>query len=127
MGFIEKIKRQGGISNDRMIYFILTSSLFLGVLIFLTNGFNVPNIRNYGGDVVVIIFISHFLRLFKVSNIFSIVLALLIAVILEVYQLFTLNYNSELFIGNTFDIWDFFAYLIGASIVMLLDARLKVL
>jgi DNA integrity scanning protein DisA with diadenylate cyclase activity len=108
-------------------YLYLFSLLFLIELIialFIQDRF----VRPFLGDVLVVILLYFFIRIFIETEKFKIVLAVFIfACLIEMGQYFNLvsilNLQdiriARIVIGSTFDVMDLFAYFVGAVLLML--------
>ncbi|MBX2829544.1 MAG: DUF2809 domain-containing protein [Flavobacteriaceae bacterium] len=86
-------------------------------------------IRGFVGDVLVIPLLYALLRtLTKTSMIRALLLTLLIAVLVEIAQGFSLweslGIQSKILqtlLGSTFDPWDLIAYLLGAFVILIFE------
>ena len=108
-------------------YLFLTIILFfteLAIALFITD----TVIRPFGGDVLVVVLIYCFLRIFLSVNYWKIALGvLLFAFLIEILQYFKyvkllgLEHNRILSIamGDTFEWTDFLAYLTGFGLIIL--------
>ncbi len=100
------------------------TSLVLGLVIFFTYGFGYSDIRFYGGDIVVILFLYGLLSFTRLNTYVKLLLLLVLALAVEFSQLIfepePRNALEELTIGSTFDVVDIYMYLIGlfASFVL---------
>ncbi len=101
---------------------LLIASLILGLIIFhWGRGW----VRNYLGDIVVIIFLYSLLSLFTtISSKRKAIIVFIFAVTIELFQLLNfstgITYIDNLVFGSTFDLLDIVAYAIGAAIIILL-------
>lgn len=116
---------------DKTFFAISMITLSIGLLIFLLGeGF----IRNYIGDVVVVIFLYSLLSTFISAKIYYRAgLIISVATLIEIMQsavVFPANQLFEMTLGNNFDIYDLFAYVAGITIIvsyeiLLLDSQRK--
>lgn len=115
--------------NKKYFYwFMLLFSIEASIAYFLKDGF----IRHTFGDFIVVIMLYCFLKSFM--NLKPIVVGLLVFCIsfcveyLQYFQLIKIlglqdNKIANLVLGNTYNILDLLAYIIGISIVMLLESK----
>lgn len=92
--------------------------LMLGLVIFSTDGFGVPFIRNYAGDVVVVMFLFFLGQSFTSwSARTSIIVVAVLAMVVEILQVIISGGGSssvrDLTLGTTFDPWDLLMYAVG--------------
>ena len=109
-------------------YFIASIVLFLVELSIAILHFN-AFIRGFLGDVLVILLMYSFLKIFIKNHILKIaVLVLAFAYFVEVLQFFklaeTFNIKSKILlviVGSVFDLWDLVAYTLGFLIILLIE------
>ncbi|MDP2688303.1 MAG: DUF2809 domain-containing protein [Aequorivita sp.] len=109
-------------------YFIAFSTLFLVEFAIAYFHFN-PFIRGFLGDVLVILLLYSFLKIFIRNNILkTAVFVLGFAYFVELLQFFKLaekfNIQSEILltlIGSVFDFYDLVAYSIGFLLILLIE------
>jgi len=91
-------------------------------------------IRPYGGDILVVILIYYFLKLFiETKTIYLVVAVLLFAYLVEFGQYLRLvevlglqgNKVMRTIIGSSFSWWDIVCYTIGGAICYLIDRERK--
>jgi len=115
---------------NRFYFFIFLTIFFIEVCIayFLKTGF----IRHTFGDFLVIILLYCFLKSFiNVRPFILSLIALGIAFIIEFLQLFPFleilglheNHYAKLILGNTFQISDLVAYIVGALTIILIENK----
>lgn len=88
-----------------------------------------PFIRGFLGDVLVVLLLYSFLKIFIQNNNLKIAVSVLaFAYFVELLQLFglaeKLNINSEIMLvilGSVFDFWDLAAYTIGFFLILLIE------
>lgn len=105
--------------------FILLLALEIGIAVFNFH----PVIRGFVGDLLVILLIYSFLKIFLKTNSIKIALYVLgFAFFIEVLQLFKLVELFEIqskilrtVIGSVFDWWDIVAYIIGFVLIILFE------
>lgn len=118
----------------KKIKYIISSitSLLLGIFIILLFS-NIPFIRGFLGDIIVIIFIySVIIIFFDIKPIKLGLSVLLFAYTLEFLQYFHLiellglkkNIIAQIILGSTFDIYDLLAYTIGFFFVYIWEIKL---
>ncbi|MCL2187332.1 MAG: DUF2809 domain-containing protein [Defluviitaleaceae bacterium] len=107
-------------------YFIATVILFIiiiAIALFIETGF----IRNHFGDVIIVVFIFSFIRIFVRNEWSWLWLGIFVfAAFVEVMQFFGLVYLlglgevqwARVMIGVTFDPWDIVMYFVGALVVL---------
>jgi len=110
-------------AHNQRAYFIISILLFiLGLLIFFfATGF----VRNYIGDVIVVMFLYCLLSLIvawkpatKTMSVF------ILAIAVEFLQIFLATTGSttqDLFLGSSFDIFDTLAYGVGLTIITIYE------
>ncbi len=109
-------------------YLLATGILFLIELTIAYFHFN-PFIRGFLGDVLIILLIYSFLKIFIRNHVFKIAVSVLaFACFVELLQLFKLaeilNIQSEIMLtitGSVFDVWDIVAYFIGFLLILLIE------
>lgn len=114
--------------NFSLNYFISFLLLLTIEIIIAVFHFN-PIIRGFLGDVLVILLLYSFFKIFIKNNTIKISFAILtFAFFIEFLQLLKitdkLNIHSKIFLivlGSVFDVWDLVAYLIGFSIIILIE------
>lgn len=103
----------------------------LGLMIFVTNGFGNSLIRNYGGDIVAVMFVYFFIRsVFCLRSTSAALITLLIAINIELFQIFRFRFIEnptfrQLVAGSTFDIVDFVMYMVGVAFSVFIDRRVR--
>lgn len=116
--------------NLRLVYILITAAVFLLEILIATYLRNLSFIRGFLGDVLVVSLMYFFLRalFIRFSPLKMILLVLAFAFCIEFLQLFNLypllNIQSKILkivLGSVFDIWDLFAYLLGAILTYLAD------
>lgn len=91
-----------------------------------------PFIRGFLGDVLVVLLLYSFLKIFIRNKTFPIAIAVLSsAYLVELLQLFRLtekfNIHSEILLialGSVFDPWDLAAYFLGFLLILLIEGKL---
>ena len=86
-------------------------------------------VRGFIGDVLVIPLLYSFVRMIsKIPGKKAVFLVLLIALLIEILQLFSIAERLEIenpilkiLLGNTFDGWDLVAYLLGALVALFIE------
>jgi hypothetical protein len=110
---------------DKSHFLPTVISLAIGLLIFF---FGSGIIRNYGGDLIVVLFLYFLIGLFSnISRTQKAAAVLLLAVSIELFQLLNVdsaNTLEELFIGTTFDIVDIGTYIVGVAAAYQIDSHL---
>jgi hypothetical protein len=92
-----------------------------------------PIIRGFIGDVLVVVLLYTFLKIFLKSNKTKIALGVLgFAFFIEILQLFKLVELFEIrskvlrtVIGSVFDVWDLVAYTIGLVLILIFERYLQ--
>lgn len=96
------------------------------VLFFVSTGF----VRNYLGDVLVVIFLYSLLSSFlDVRPVYKAVVIFVIALAIELLQLFlsvSENAAQQLILGSSFDPWDIIAYIIGLALIVGVNKKSRV-
>ncbi|GMQ57270.1 hypothetical protein AN1V17_16650 [Vallitalea sediminicola] len=117
----------------RLVYILATTICFIICLLIVLLLSHNQFIRGFIGDVVVIILIYCFIKIFvEVDSLKLSISILLFSVLLEILQyLKFINYIglgqskvAKIIIGTTFDFRDLLAYVLGTIIVYLLDTKL---
>ncbi|KJJ37474.1 DUF2809 domain-containing protein [Aequorivita vladivostokensis] len=88
-----------------------------------------PFIRGFLGDVLVILLLYSFLKIFIKNNVFPIAISVLgFAFLVELLQLLKLSeilkIKSKILLtvlGSVFDVWDLVAYVIGFLLILLIE------
>lgn len=119
--------------KKRIVYFSLTFLCFIAcyiiVKLFNENRF----IRGFTGDIIVILLIYFFIKLFHDFNSFKLaIFTLSVAFSTEILQYFKLaallglehSKIAQLILGSVFDPYDLLAYTIGAVIVYFIDTKI---
>lgn len=116
-----------------LIYFALSAICFIACVLIVKLFSNNQFIRGFTGDIVIILLIYFFIKIFSdFSPIKLTVFMLLLAFATEFLQYLTLisilgleqNTLAQLIIGAVFDPLDLIAYTIGAIIVYIIDVKL---
>ena len=128
-----KNKLNLGFSLKYLIAFLVLFAMIILIAVFVPAGF----IRNHFGDILIVIFIYCFIRIFVRNRLKWLALYIFVfATLVEIGQYFGLVYllglgNSQLAriaIGTTFDVWDIVMYFIGCMLVFLWEGnRVKVI
>ncbi|SRX54789.1 hypothetical protein AEQU1_01806 [Aequorivita sp. CIP111184] len=130
---ISRLRSKGhsNISNESkkmknyLILFIILLLLELAIAYFQFNSF----IRGFLGDVLVILLLYSFLKIFIKNNVLKTAVSVLaFAYFVELLQLFKLveklNIQSEILLiifGSVFDFWDLLAYFLGFLLILLIE------
>lgn len=108
-------------------YLLSTITLFLAEVAISSFHIN-PLIRGFVGDLLVVLLLYSFLKIFIKNNTYTIATSVLaFASLVELLQLFKLtdkfNIQSEILqiiLGSVFDPWDFAAYFLGFLLILLI-------
>ncbi|WP_146743733.1 DUF2809 domain-containing protein [Aequorivita sp. CIP111184] len=111
--------------KNYLILFIILLLLELAIAYFQFNSF----IRGFLGDVLVILLLYSFLKIFIKNNVLKTAVSVLaFAYFVELLQLFKLveklNIQSEILLiifGSVFDFWDLLAYFLGFLLILLIE------
>lgn len=114
--------------NFNLKYFVIAIFLFSVEIAIAILKFN-PFIRGFLGDVLVILLLYSFLKIFIRNNVFKTAISILaFAFFVELLQHFEfakkLQIQSEVFltiIGSVFDVWDLVAYTLGFLLILLIE------
>jgi len=109
--------------------YIVATTILLAIEISIACFHYNPFIRGFLGDVLVVLLLYSFLRIFIKNHRFKIALSvLLFAYFVELLQLFRLseklNIQSKILltiIGSVFDYWDLIAYIFGFLLILLIE------
>ncbi len=111
--------------NNYLISFIILFVIECAIAYFHFN----PFIRGFFGDVLVILLLYSFLKIFIKNNVLKTAVSVLaFACFVELLQFFKLaekiNIQSEILLtilGSVFDFWDLLAYFVGFLFILLIE------
>ncbi len=111
--------------NTYLISFIILFVIEFAIAYFHFN----PFIRGFLGDVLVILLLYSFLKIFIKNNVLKTAISVLVfACVVELLQFFKLaekiNIQSEILLtilGSIFDFWDLLAYFLGFVSILLIE------
>jgi hypothetical protein len=112
-------------------HILITSILFITEIAIAYFHFN-PFIRGFLGDVLVMLLLYSFLKIFIKNNVFNIAISVLgFAFLVELLQFLKLSeilkIKSKIILtvlGSVFDVWDLVAYFIGFLLILLIEKLL---
>jgi len=112
-------------------HILITSFLFITEIAIAYFHFN-PFIRGFLGDVLVMLLLYSFLKIFIKNNVFNIAISVLgFAFLVELLQFLKLSeilkIKSKIILtvlGSVFDVWDLVAYFIGYLLILLIEKLL---
>jgi hypothetical protein len=112
-------------------HILITSFLFITEIAIAYFHFN-PFIRGFLGDVLVMLLLYSFLKIFIKNNVFNIAISVLgFAFLVELLQFLKLSeilkIKSKIILtvlGSVFDVWDLVAYFIGFLLILLIEKLL---
>jgi len=115
-----------GFNYKYLLAFVGLLAAIAAIAMFVPGGF----IRHHFGDILIVIFIYCFLRIFLRGRLRLLPLYIFIfATAVEIGQYFGLVYRlglgdsalARIVIGTTFDVWDIVMYLIGCVLIVVYD------
>jgi len=115
-----------GFDYKYLLAFLLLLVSIVAIALFVPGGF----IRNHFGDILIVIFIYSFIKIFVRKRIKALPLCIFVfAALVEIGQYFGLVYwlglgHSQLarvVIGTTFDAWDIVMYFIGYVLIYIFE------
>jgi len=120
------VKINYGVSWRYLIAFLALFAAIAAIALFVPGGF----IRHHFGDILIVIFIYCFVKIFLRSGMRLLPLYIFIfATLVEIGQYFGLvyflglggNQIARIVIGTTFDIWDIVMYFIGCVLIFVFE------